>query len=171
MVFGLKKKSNQSKPILGYTDTATVKLDLDNVPFKTAKHWAKRIMEKFNLEGFIILKSSEKHYHVVFGRTVSWAENMSIVAWTCLESKNEPLLKWFLLQCIKGSSTLRVGPKGKKPPPRIVFRYGKQDVQITNFQRYRRRIKRIMRRIQNTRADQKTTKPGFSGMPKITFHN
>ena len=137
---------------MGYTDTQTVKLDLDGVPFKTVKYWALRVMEKSKLEGFIILKSSEKHYHVVFNRTVSWAENMSIVAWACLESKNEPLLKWFLLQCIKGSSTLRVSPKGNKPSPRVVCRQGKEDTEVRNFLRHRRHIKNILRQMRITRS-------------------
>ena len=51
-----------------------------------------------------------------------------------------------LWQCIKGSSTLRVAPKGDKPSPRIVFRYWKQDNQIQEFLRYQRFIKRIEKR-------------------------
>lgn len=151
-VFGLRRKLNQGKPILGYTDTKTVKLDFDNVPFKAVKHWASRIMKKFKLGGSIILKSSERHYHVVFDRTVSWAENMGTVAWVCLQSKNKGLLNWFLLQCIKGSSTLRVSSKGGKPSPRVVSRDGKQNNEIRNFLLHRRRIKRILREIQTDRS-------------------
>jgi len=131
---------------LGYTDTETVKLDFDDAPFKTVKHLALRTMKWHKLEGLIILKSSERHYHVVFDRIVCWAENMRVVAWACLPSKNEGLLRWFLLQCIKGSSTLRVTHKGGKPSPRVVFREGKQDAEIRNFLLWRRRIKRIMRK-------------------------
>ena len=148
---GLTERLSRGRPVVGYTDTQTVKLDLDNVPFKTAKHWAQRVMKRFNLGGFIILKSSERHYHVVFDRTVSWAENMSIVASACLESESEPLLKWFLLQCRKKSSTLRVSPKGRKPSPRIVCRHGKQNNRILNYLRYRRRIKDLLRKMR-TRA-------------------
>ena len=70
-------------------------LDLDDVPFKTAKYWALRTMEWFKLEGFIILKSSKNCYHVVFNREVSWAENVKIVAWVTLLSHNKGLQKWF----------------------------------------------------------------------------
>jgi len=45
------------------------------------------------------------------------------------------------------SSTLRVAPKGDKPSPRVVFRYGSQDHQIKGFLKYRRLVKRIYRRI------------------------
>jgi hypothetical protein len=50
-------------------------------------------MEWFKLEGFIILKSSENNYHVVFNRRVSWPENMKIVAWVSLLSHNGMLEK------------------------------------------------------------------------------
>jgi hypothetical protein len=43
------------------------------------------------------------------------------------------LITWFLLQLIKGSYTLRIGFKGKKKPPKIVYRYGNQDKQIKKF--------------------------------------
>lgn len=151
-VIGLIRKLNRCRPILGYTDTATVKLDFDDVSFRTVKHWASRTMKKFKLEGLIILRSSERHYHVVFDRTVSWAESMGAVAWACLQSKNKGLLNWFLLQCIKGSSTLRVSPKGAKPSPRIVFRDGKQDKEVRNFLQHRRRIKNILRKMQIARS-------------------
>ena len=55
-----------------------------------------------------IIKSSENCYHVVFNRGVSWSENMRIVAWVSLLSHNRGLLRWFVMQCIKESSTLMV---------------------------------------------------------------
>ena len=119
-------------------------LDFDNTPFKWVKYWAMRACDWFKLEGFIILKSSENNYHVVFNRKVSWSENMRIVAWVSLLSRNKGLTKWFLMQCIKGASTLRVSPKRDKPCPRVVYRYGKQDCQIHDFLGFRKRIKNIM---------------------------
>jgi hypothetical protein len=110
--------------LLGYTDKATVKLDFDDASFKEVKSWALRTMKWFRLRGFIILKSSKNHYHVLFDRSVTWKRNVHIVAWVSLESKNEGLKKWFLMQCIKESSTLRVSPKGAKLSPRVVFRKG-----------------------------------------------
>ena len=50
------------------------------------------------------------------------------------------------MQCIKGSSTLRVAPKGDKPSPRVAYRYGKQDKQIKEFLLCRKGIKRIMKK-------------------------
>lgn len=129
-------------PILGFTDKATVKIDFDRT-FKTTEYWAFRALKRFRLRGFIILKSSEKHYHMVFDRRVSWTKNICIVGWVSVCSRNSKLKDWLAMQCIKGSSTLRVAPKGDKPSPRVVFRYGKQDNQIRKFLRYRKLIERI----------------------------
>jgi len=146
----LKAESNNLKFIMGITDIETVKLDFDNISFKTVKYWAFRTMKWFKLEGFIILKSSENNYHVVFNRPVSWSENMRIVAWVSLLSGNPMLEKWFLMQCIKEASTLRVSPKGNKPPPRIVYRYGKQDKQIRDFLVYRKLAKSIYKQVKKS---------------------
>jgi hypothetical protein len=133
------------KPLLGYTDTETVKLDFDDTPFKIVKYWALRIVKWFQLGGFVILKSSTNCYHVVFNRKVSWSENMKIVAWASLLSHNRGLVKYLQMQCIKESSTLRVSVKKNKPSPRIVFRWGKEDGEICTFLRYRKLIKQIIR--------------------------
>lgn len=70
-VFGLTKKLSQGKPVLGFTDTETVKLDFDELEFRNVKYWAERAMNWFKLGGYIILKSSKNCYHVVFNRSVS----------------------------------------------------------------------------------------------------
>jgi hypothetical protein len=139
----LTEKLNPEPPILGYTDKSTVKLDFDDTPFKTVKYWAFRSMKWFKLRGFIILRSSKNHYHVVFDRSVSWKRNLHIVAWVALESKNEKLKKYLIMQCIKESSTLRVSRKKEKLSPRIVFHYGKQGKAIRNFLAWRKGIRRL----------------------------
>lgn len=141
---GLRQKWNH-KSVLGYTDRETVKLDFDNTLFKTVRYWALRTMSWFQLEGFIIFKSSENCYHVVFNREVVWETNIEIMAWVCLLTKHQKLTGWFILQCIKKGSTLRVSPKKQKPSPRMVYRFGKEDTQIKNFLDYRKLIKKIMR--------------------------
>lgn len=145
---GLIEKWNL-KCVIGYTDTETVMLDFDDTPFRQVKYWALRTMKRFKLEGFLILKSSENNYHVVFDRRVSWSENMKIVAWVSLLSHNGMLEKWFVMQCIKEGSTLRVSPKRDKPSPRIVFRHGDQDEEIKRFLIYRRLIRRIVERMKS----------------------
>ena len=146
-VSGLTEQLSQGSPLLGYTDTETVKLDLDNMTFKRVKYWSHKTLKHFRLGGFIVLKSSEMSFHVVFDRAVSWSRNVGIVAWVCLISKHRRLTEWLVMQCIKHASTLRVSAKKRKPSPRIVYRYGKQDKQIRNFLRYRRQIKSISNKL------------------------
>lgn len=127
------QKLIRSKPILGYSDKSTVKLDFDDAPFKPVKYWALRAMKWFKLRGFIVLKSSKNNYHVVFDRSVTWERNMHIVAWVALESGNSKLQRYLTMQCIKESSTLRLSAKREKTAPIIVFRIGKQDHEIRNY--------------------------------------
>jgi hypothetical protein len=147
---GLTEKSNlnqqptPSLPMFGYTDKKTVKIDFDDTCFKAVKYWANRILKWFRLSGFIILRSSKDHYHVVFDRAVTWEKNLHIVAWIALESKNPKVQNYLVMQCIKESSTLRISRKGEKPSPRIVFRYGTQTREINNFLVMRKFVKRII---------------------------
>jgi len=134
-------------PVLGISDSSTVKLDFDGVPFKTVKYWALRAMRWFRLGGFIILKSSEGNYHVVFNRRVSWRRNVKIMSWVAIESQLPKLKDYVLMQGIKMCSTLRVSCKGDKPSPRVVYRYGMQDGEIRNFLLMRRKIWGIMRKM------------------------
>ena len=83
----------KANPILGLSDTETVKLDFDETSFPSVRYWALRAMKWFRLEGFVVLKSSKNRYHVVFDRVVSWAENMRVVAWVALLSHNTGLAK------------------------------------------------------------------------------
>lgn len=139
---GLRKISCH-KFILGYSDEETVKLDFDQMPFSKARYWAVKALKRFRLQGFIILKSSKNCYHVIFDKTLSWAENMSVVAWVALLSHSKTLQTYCLMQCIKGCSTLRVSNKGEKPAPRIVYRYGNQEHNVKEFLENRRLIKKI----------------------------
>jgi len=107
LVFGLTERLNHSKPILGSTCVATAMLDVDDASFKAVKNLALQVMQRFKLKGFIILKSSERNYHVVFNRTVSWTENMSIVTWASLESKNKACIVDLLQGRISKSVFLR----------------------------------------------------------------
>ena len=105
------------KPCIGYTDCETVKLDLDDMSYSRTKEVVTMTMILFNLGGYLILKSSRNCYHAIFDRNVWWGENVAIMAKVTLMLlvKNPKVLKWFLMQCIKGSSTLRVTPKNEKP--------------------------------------------------------
>jgi hypothetical protein len=136
-----------AEPILGSSDCETVMLDLDDVSFKSARYWAEKAMEKFGLGGYVILRSSVKHYHVVFDCSVSTLKTHSVMAWVAILSKSVPLLRYLAMQCIKENSTLRVAPKGDKPSPRIVYRYGCQEHAVKDFLRHRRLVKSIYRSV------------------------
>ncbi len=144
------QKLKASKPILGYTDSRTVKLDFDDMLFKFVRYWAELAMMRFRLKGFIILRSSKNCYHVIFDRYVSWAKNMCVMAWVAILSKSISMLRYLAMQCIKMGSTLRVCPNPNidKPAPRLVYRFGCQDHAVKDFLRYRQLIKRIYRSIQ-----------------------
>jgi hypothetical protein len=55
------------------------------------------------------------------------------MCWIALESGNLNLQKYALMQGIKKTSTLRIGNKGNKESPKMVFCYGNQDRQISRF--------------------------------------
>ena len=161
VVTGLKaQKLKVVDPVLGYSDTSTVMDDLDNVTFKTAKwlafkalRWFKHDRQgKVDLEGFIILRSSPKHYHLVFNAPVSWTKNLHIIAWIAQRIKNRSLNAYVIMQCIKESSTLRLGAKGDKPAPHIVFRYGKQDKQIKSYLKYRTLVLGVNKKLKCARS-------------------
>jgi len=137
--------------VVGLSDNKTVMCDLDDISFKKAKDLAFLTMEHFKLEGFIILKSSNKHYHVVFDKPKRWSEVISIIAWIGIIAKNENVWKWVCMQAIKKFCTLRVGPKpdgeGLKPSPKVVYTYGSQNRQIKWFLSMRRRVLRMVKRL------------------------
>jgi hypothetical protein len=138
--------------IVGLSDNRTVMCDLDNISFKKVKNLAFLTMKHFRLEGFLILKSSSKHYHVVFDKPKRWSEVVRIISWMGIMANNRNVWKWICMQAIKKYCTLRVSPKpvnpvGFKPTPRIVYRYGSQNRQIQAFLTLRRCVLRIVKRL------------------------
>jgi len=124
---------------LGYTDTNTIKIDIDNVKYDIIENCAKYFMKKYKLEGYIILESSKEKYHLMFNKSVSWKRNINIVARIINSLRYEyNIMKWFTLQCIKQSSTLRMSEKGDKLSPRIITIVGKQDKEIKNYLDFRK---------------------------------
>ena len=77
---------------------------------------------------------------------------MSIVASIVFNSYHEGLKKWFILQAIKGSMTLRCTPKGEKPCPVIVHHEGSQAGQIRRFLDREELIKQIICELSEPRA-------------------
>lgn len=143
------KKPKLCNPLLGFQDKQTVKIDCDGWPFKKVKYWAGRTMEWFKLGGYLIAKSSEKHYHIVFNRFVTWSKNLSIINWVAQQSKSRKLDGYCIMQAIKENSTLRISKKQGKPTPIIVFRYGKQDKGIKKYLQCREELKPTLEMIDN----------------------
>jgi hypothetical protein len=139
--------STPSLPVEGFTDRETVKLDFDKTSLWLVVYWSMRACVWFRLEGGIILESSKGSYHVVFNRAVSWDRNLHIVCWVAMMSQIKSLIRYALMQGIKESSTLRVGPKGEKPSPRVVYHWGEQRGQIKEYLKGRREINKIARNL------------------------
>lgn len=144
-----KSKANPSSlPIVfGDWDNCTIRIDFDNTSLSEVKYWAKRACDWHKLEGYIILESSRRHYHVVFDKTVTWGTNVKVMCWIALESGNLNLQKYVLMQGIKKTSTLRIGNKGEKKPPRTVFRYGAQGRQVQKFLQTRKVILKTLKQL------------------------
>jgi hypothetical protein len=53
------------------------------------------------------------------------------------------------MQCIKKESTLRLGIKGVKGCPKIVFRFGSQNGEVKNYLTLRRLILKIGKDVLN----------------------
>ena len=136
------KASKSLTPLFGYWSKHTVMLDLDRMKLRTVKYWAFRMLRFFNLEGFIILRSSKGNYQAVFNKTVSWTKNLHVVAWVSLLSHSKSLQKWFIMQAIKETACLRTGRKRRKKPPKVVFAFGFQDREVKSYLKIRKLIER-----------------------------
>lgn len=157
----MKDQRSKARVVIGNNERNTVMLDFDLVPLEEVKYWCFRAMRWFKLDGFMILESSMKEklikgrygvilfilekrsFHAVFGKPVRWDTNVKIMDWVALESGLPQVQKYALMQGIKMSSTLRMSPKGDKPAPFPVFRYGSQDRQIKRYLETRRLVSKI----------------------------
>ena len=153
-------KNSFPNVVLGDFDDDILKIDFDERYYYEVYRLCMILVKKYPVldNGFIILQSSTKthkikkignslpdvsndvvysyklrSFHAVFNGVVSKDEINSILAWLCEKVKDWNLIKWFHMQLIKGTYTLRIGFKGKKRPPIIVKRYGNQDKQIRKF--------------------------------------
>ena len=120
-----------------------MKLDLDRVSYKKVKSISRWLVEKFDLWGFIILRSSKDNYHVVFDRPVSWEENTKTLGYLMYMADNMGVDKWVMMQLIKGFSVLRVSRKLEKSRPRIIYPEGSQFEQIAGFKEFRNKFGKI----------------------------
>lgn len=56
----------RASSILGFTDSATIRLDFDDMRIESVKYWALKINGKPKLGGGMILRLSEDAYHMAF---------------------------------------------------------------------------------------------------------
>lgn len=114
--------------VIGFVSDRGLMLDLDNVTFRKATRIAERLLKLHRLEGYLIIESSNRNYHVVFNRYLRWKTIMKIILnqYVCI--------RWGIWQGRKGELTLRVSPKNEgKEQPKIVKRVGKQDKLIADY--------------------------------------
>ena len=106
---------------IGFVTPKGVLLDLDNMTFRKAKWIAEKLLKDYKLQGFLLVKSSERSYHVVFNRYLSWKKITEI-----LFSRYE-CVRYAVQQVQNGHLTLRISPKNGKNKPRILLETGKTD--------------------------------------------
>jgi len=109
-----------------HTDKGLI-LDLDNMKFSKASWIANNLLKKHKLEGYLLIRSSHKNYHVVFNRYLSWKSITKI-----LFSQYE-CIRYGVFQMQSGKLALRVSSKNGKDRPRILLTVGKTDKLIKDY--------------------------------------
>jgi len=112
---------------IGFNTDRGLMLDLDNMRFKKALWLAETLLKKHKLEGFLLIKSSDKNYHAVFNRYLSWRAITEI-----LFSQHE-CFRWAVFQMKEGQLTLRVSKKNNKDKPKVLLKVGKTDKLIRDY--------------------------------------
>lgn len=128
---------------VGFTTNKALMLDLDRFTYAEALDLAVKTTNKFQLEGFLIAKSSELNYHVIFNKFMDWDDVLEIlfkIVWGYHyygHGEHPHLTNWAILQVIKQSITLRIGTKVltnvKKPKPKVVICKGKTGQNIKEY--------------------------------------
>ena len=122
-----KSMSKNEFYTIGFTTTKGVCLDLDNITENKAEKIAEYHLKKHRLEGYLLLKSSKNHYHLVFNRYISWRKTLQIIfnLRICVE--------WGIWQARKGEITLRISTKKGKNKPVAISIKGKSDKLINDY--------------------------------------
>ena len=113
--------------VIGFMTDRGLVLDLDNMKFRKALWIAETLLERYSLEGFLLIKSSDKNYHVVFNRYLSW-KTITKILFSLYEC-----LRWGVFQMKEGQLTLRISKKNNKDKPKILLRVGKTDKLIKDY--------------------------------------
>ena len=113
--------------VIGFMTDKGVILDLDNMTFKKAEWLARTLLSRYDLEGFLLVRSSEKSYHVVFNRYLSW-KKITTVLFSLYEA-----VRYAVFQMKEGCLTLRISKKNGKDKPKILMTVGKTDKLIKDY--------------------------------------
>ena len=112
---------------VGFNTERGLLLDLDNMKYKKAKWIAETLMKNYKLEGFLLIKSSNKNYHVVFNKYLSW-KTITKILFSRYES-----IRYAVFQMKEGQLTLRISKKNGKDKPKILLKVGKTDKLIKDY--------------------------------------
>lgn len=112
---------------IGFNTDRGLILDLDNMKYKKALWIAKTLLEKYKLEGFLLIRSSDKNYHVVFNRYLSW-KTITKILFSQYES-----IRWAVFQLKEGMLTLRISKKNSRDKPKILLKVGKTDKLVRDY--------------------------------------
>jgi len=74
-----------------------------------------------------LIRSSDKNYHVVFNKYLSWKTITKIIF------NQYEALRWAVFQMQSGYLTIRVSMKNGKNKPKILLRVGKQDKLVKDY--------------------------------------
>ena len=124
---------------IGFVTTKGLMLDLDHASLRKATRIAEALLRDHKLEGYLVVRSSENNYHLVFNRYLSWRTIGKILfnQWNCIS--------WGIWQIRKGELTLRVSSKNEKNKPKIVKRVGKQDKLIADYLEIYERVEGMLK--------------------------
>ena len=88
---------------------------------------AETLLKEYRLQGYLLVRSSLRSYHVVFNRYLSWKKITEI-----LFSRYE-CSRYAVQQMQNGHLTLRISPKNGKNKPEILLTFGKTDKLIRDY--------------------------------------
>ena len=114
---------------IGFNTDRGLMLDLDNMKFRKALWIAETLLKRHRLEGFLLIRSSKKNYHLVFNRYLSW-RTVTKILFSLYEC-----VRWAVFQMKEGQLTLRISKKNDKDKPRILLKVGKTDKLIEEYLR------------------------------------
>jgi hypothetical protein len=112
---------------IGFCTDKGLMLDLDNMTLTKARRIAEALMKRYRLEGYLLIESSERNYHVVFNRYLRWKTILKIVF------SQVVCIRWGIHQARKGYLTLRISRKNNRNKPKILMEVGKTDKLINEY--------------------------------------